>query len=72
MLFDRTMNQVLRGAEIVSVTIEALSSPPRMLAISLLTTDGPSAHPGDSLEVPPLALYSYPMSSQPTTATPTD
>jgi small nuclear ribonucleoprotein (snRNP)-like protein len=47
---------VFCGAEIVSMTIEALQSSPLMLAISMLATDGPSATPGGSVGVPPVSL----------------
>jgi hypothetical protein len=54
---------VFHGVEIVSMTIEALSSPPPILADSMLIIIDPNTPPSGSMGVSPLALYSYPMSS---------
>jgi hypothetical protein len=60
---------VFRGAEIVSMTIEALLSLPPMLVVSMLATVGPNAPPRGSVAVPPLALSLYLVSWQPTSPT---
>jgi small nuclear ribonucleoprotein (snRNP)-like protein len=40
---------MFHSVEIVSMTIEALSSPPSMVVVSLLATSGSSAHPNGSV-----------------------
>jgi hypothetical protein len=49
--------------------IEALPSPLHILNVSLLTASGPSAPHSCCVGVPPLALSSFPMPSQPTPTT---
>lgn len=47
-------------ADIVSMTIEALSSPLLVIAVSMLATAGSSTPPGGSMGVPLMALLPHP------------